>query len=350
MRTGGLDAEAGQENLATRALNMMRRRKGRGKVEHDEGAEDEDSLEAGAVWHVRGRLSNPFTGACVALVEGVELTKSLGSGTPAGQTAREIVTREGIQSYGSCVSNKFYALFDPETGKPLYSFRHTPIARRRKVQPFVAFSRILTHMLRPNGQLMVVSEGDDSDTPLSEGRESPESKGPAVVPVLAEAVHTECVEEGQAKGTRKGPLNVGKSRSRRVFNINFFISGRQAEGRGKQRRYWGNKWVGFGPAPPPDYGCKESYTYAGEGDSAVLTYNRYGECPAWYGPGKMCSLDVQAKRLPSYDLVPEHIRSLVAEVVPQLLQLDKSNAGKVKPPRLRSRDRFWKLWQPKYIE
>ena len=72
----------------------------------------------------------------------------------------------------------------------------------------------------------------------------------------------------------------------------------------------GNKWIGFGPTPPPDYGCKESYNYvqstqpqkALKGSSSnssssggLLTYHRYGECPSWYGPGKMCSLDIQVR-------------------------------------------------------
>jgi hypothetical protein len=88
------------------------------------------------------------------------------------------------------------------------------------------------------------------------------------------------------------------------------------------QRVSNNKWVAFGPTPPPQYGCKESYTYlegssgqALEGHGGVMSYHRYSECPSWYMPGRMCSLDVQATRVSDFEkvgslalLVPSRLR------------------------------------------
>lgn len=62
------------------------------------------------------------------------------------------------------------------------------------------------------------------------------------------------------------------------------------------------KLVGFsarGPSSPSlaraqrGLKCRESYTYAD--DTAV--YSRFGECPAWVGPGKLCALDLGLRKL-----------------------------------------------------
>mmetsp|Transcript_9524 Transcript_9524/g.31108 ORF Transcript_9524/g.31108 Transcript_9524/m.31108 type:complete len:256 (-) Transcript_9524:61-828(-) len=36
--------------------------------------------------------------------------------------------------------------------------------------------------------------------------------------------------------------------------------------------------------------CRESYVF--DLNDKVLTYSRFGECPAWVGPGKLCALDL----------------------------------------------------------
>ena len=41
--------------------------------------------------------------------------------------------------------------------------------------------------------------------------------------------------------------------------------------------------------------CRETYTLQGD----VLTYSRFGECPAWVGPGKLCALDLTMRPSPA---------------------------------------------------
>ena len=48
----------------------------------------------------------------------------------------------------------------------------------------------------------------------------------------------------------------------------------------------------------------------------MMSYTRYGECPTWYGTGRMCGLDIQAKRVDSFESLPARLRVKVREVDP----------------------------------
>ena len=142
----------------------------------------------------------------------------------------------------------------------------------------------------------------------------------------------------------------------------------------------GGRWIAFGSPPPRAHGCKEVYSYvtgsgagriggseAGEGGGrekrgagklrlpwlakrkrddevngaaggsgntaltpasssstsgrnggggGLMSYTRYGECPTWYGTGRMCGLDVQAKRVDSFASLPAKLRQKVLEMDP----------------------------------
>ncbi len=78
-----------------------------------------------------------------------------------------------------------------------------------------------------------------------------------------------------------------------------------------EQQYRGlGKWVSFGPSSSPKYGCKETYKYElnndDESEEHTISYHRLGECPSWYGPGRMCTLDMLARRVPSLKEVRGH--------------------------------------------
>ena len=54
----------------------------------------------------------------------------------------------------------------------------------------------------------------------------------------------------------------------------------------------------------------------GGGGGGFMSYTRYGECPTWYGTGRMCGLDVQAKRVDSFASLPAKLRQRVLETDP----------------------------------
>lgn len=55
----------------------------------------------------------------------------------------------------------------------------------------------------------------------------------------------------------------------------------------------------------------------GRGSGGLMSYTRYGECPTWYGTGRMCGLDVQARRVDSFASLPAKLRKKVLEVDPE---------------------------------
>ncbi|KAJ1460497.1 hypothetical protein M885DRAFT_509499 [Pelagophyceae sp. CCMP2097] len=65
--------------------------------------------------------------------------------------------------------------------------------------------------------------------------------------------------------------------------------------------------------------CRESYAIRPRwlGRPPVVTYCRFGECPAWAGPGKLCALDVTLKRTSLRDL-PEHLRRSANQLIDDL--------------------------------
>lgn len=55
----------------------------------------------------------------------------------------------------------------------------------------------------------------------------------------------------------------------------------------------------------------------GGGGGGLMSYTRYGECPTWYGTGRMCGLDVQAKQVDSFASLPAKLRKKVLEIDPE---------------------------------
>lgn len=168
---------------------------------------------------------------------------------------------------------------------------------------------------------------------------------------------------------------------RRVFNLHFFVEARTPKEERELKRWQerpGAQWIAFGTPPPRAHGCKEVYSYitgggrgegggkgrGGEitglreeggklklpwfsdrksdmpdpgvtagsnggmalssassspsrGSGGLMSYTRYGECPTWYGTGRMCGLDVQAKRVDSFASLPAKLKQKVLEVDPE---------------------------------
>lgn len=47
---------------------------------------------------------------------------------------------------------------DPETGDPMEHFRNTPVEKKQVVRTYERFSQIVSHLLQPNGRVLVISE------------------------------------------------------------------------------------------------------------------------------------------------------------------------------------------------
>ena len=47
---------------------------------------------------------------------------------------------------------------EPATGEPMEHFRNTPVEKKQPVRTYERFSQVVSHLLQPNGRLLVVSE------------------------------------------------------------------------------------------------------------------------------------------------------------------------------------------------
>lgn len=47
---------------------------------------------------------------------------------------------------------------DPATGEPMDHFRNTPVEKKQAVRTYERFSQVVSHLLQPNGRVLVVSE------------------------------------------------------------------------------------------------------------------------------------------------------------------------------------------------
>lgn len=276
------------------------------------------------------------------------------------------------------------------------TYRNTPVDRKVPVRTYESLSQVVSHVLKPSGRVLVISEwggrsvkvsellllvarqgrddsGSASTTGLAErwvaARYLPRDSSPlfcvphgtrpmgiptdamesslfhaSAVNPQAETVNRNGVEEigGGGSGPGGSGGRGGGAAPRRVFNLHFFVEARTPkEERELKRRLNrpGSKWVAFGSTPPRSQGCKEAYSYVtGTGDGApaepernggperqrrkptsslgLMSYTRYGECPSWYGAGRMCGLDLQAKRIESFAALPAKLRRKVLEVDP----------------------------------
>lgn len=166
----------------------------------------------------------------------------------------------------------------------------------------------------------------------------------------------------KGRGT-SGRSSPPSSSPRRVFNLHFFVEARTPKEERELKRWLdrpGARWIAFGSPPPPAHGCKEAYSYvsggadgdetkptrgkgknrsaaaaaaaggggdggggpgspssSSRGTGGLMSYTRYGECPTWYGTGRMCGLDVQAKRVDSFESLPARLREKVRELDPE---------------------------------
>jgi hypothetical protein len=64
------------------------------------------------------------------------------------------------------------------------------------------------------------------------------------------------------------------------------------------------------------FGARETYLYQILNDNTcTVRYTRYGEGPIWYGPGRMCTLELTGKRVQDMSELPTLVAKLAAERV-----------------------------------
>lgn len=63
------------------------------------------------------------------------------------------------------------------------------------------------------------------------------------------------------------------------------------------------------------FGARETYQYSFDNYRCSVRYTRYGEAPVWYGPGRLCTLELTGRRVRDWNELPPLVARLATERV-----------------------------------
>ena len=328
------------------------------------GSDDEDGTADGvALWVYEGALWDPLEGRKVANVEGIEIVRQISSvGDSRNPENKKKYRNEcGELEVGPLISHP-NATFDHAStilSRKLFCYKAPDSSRKQqqqllqsiKVRPNAPTRRI------PTKQAVAVYE--TATTFIARGKE-----------LIA---HTEWPDRQSIWGraTRNSPPSSDEYDSNGK-NFDFTIYARQKSANKKKEQLFDltqepvadtedpahiisspkrSKLIEFGTSSSTGkdkFGAREAYSYniqglSGSGDgmlqrmglnrvsvndrACTVRYTRYGEGPPFFGPGRICSLELQGRRISSLDEMPPLIRSLIANrMSPQFLSSYKDTA------------------------
>ena len=300
-----------------------------------------------ARWIYKGRLSNPITGATICGVEGVEVVRSISLSCLESKTEDEnedenesahkvnsacVGAKKILSSFLSPIVNRVYlsrkifAYTDP-SGSVLQSYQHVPGGKVRKLgegDGWVGWEGVSGYFDRGRGGegkgAMVTVFGDGSyvigkiDYGVSGGGDGNDQD--VIPPVTATASATATTTSSSDNNENINlsvfsrfypPFSASKAGSK-VREI--LAEQRGDDVRGEGRR----KLIMFGKDRKHKFGARERYVFfrkgedQGEGrggrrwrrirkEKNLVEYSRLGECPGWYGPNRMCLLELEGRRV-----------------------------------------------------
>jgi hypothetical protein len=246
-------------------------------------------------WASEGRLTNPLTGDVIALVQGLEVVRPLARSRRAGviadlEAARGLKAFQELEAKGTweaaaiVLATKVFVYVDPASGKPLDVYRPRRRGRGTRLPPCVWQPQAIAYVLE-EGRLRLMEEVPEGAL-LSVREQSPRPYGGGG-PADAFRRRFELMITMWPGATAKPPLS---------------------------------SLIQFGPSRS-NPACRERYSLVGPGplplqSTARLSYVRLGEGPWWCGAGRVCQLELHARRYSRYEGVPRSLRQLIEERAP----------------------------------
>lgn len=218
------------------------------------------------VWYHKGVLRNSISGDEIAGVEGVEWM-SLVSSQPLQYASKKI----------------FVYVNKSNRSEPLSSFRQSPSAPARTVNPIRVLEEIVT---------IIPSQDRHSDFNASiawpGGREIFVRKGS--IQMKGDSLEVKSI---LTAGRKSGPLRRWVS----FVSPSVDAQGRSHEHYKLSARY---RWMDVLRIFP----------------KVSMSYRRFGESPAWYAIGKGCLVELTGTRLPSTQAIPSSVQQLISTLLP----------------------------------
>lgn len=261
-----------------------------------------------AVWVYTGSLHDPLTGNEIATVEGLELVQNLGEGGDGSCGAEEAqqgrcslarwkrrcrkfqvaeAAAETTDFRGTVLSRKLFCYTEPATGLLLETVRTRrggPVTRLPLNQAVTAYDTAvsclesadktwLLHTEWPRGAVVWGRATSRKRSGFKDARSTS-----ATIGTDSDAVEFSVFTRAQTKPLRAEDLRPTAEASdstaspARSALVQFGASKQESNHR---------------------YGARETFHFTGDD---TVRYTRYGESPVWYGPSRMCQVELTGKR------------------------------------------------------
>ncbi|GKY94861.1 hypothetical protein MPSEU_000451000 [Mayamaea pseudoterrestris] len=279
-----------------------------------------------SIWSYKGALYDPLNGNKIANVQGLELVRCLAE-TDSSLASKERYRRRcgdlaapmtvaasdsQIEYAGTMLSRKLFCYTRTDSdNKLLESIRLRPRSPLQVIpadQAATVYDVATTYIQRgmewiahtewPDGRAVCTSTQIDA----SEDEEWRTNKR------SARSIEFTSYARPQAKGRLRlpdltAPITTSKDSSRSQSTI--------SPKRSALVQFGTSKAENLGK-----FGARETYLYQLINDKAcTVRYTRYGEAPIWYGPGRMCTLELTGKRVEDMSEIPSLVAKLASERV-----------------------------------
>jgi hypothetical protein len=298
-----------------------------------------------AVWAYQGRLVDPLNGLTIANVQGVELVRCLAVTDPTSAQRERYKRRAGdlamastlasasqspnLEYAGTLLSRKLFCYTSPnnndDSNRLLRKVRLRPTSPERNI---------------PVNQAAAVY---DTATTYCQVSSNAAPGGGAASSNPLWALHTE-YSDGRSLWTT---TSVQDDELQKLIEFTVYA---RPQPLWKQRLDW-KRWLGpaaaasssasssssvispqrsailqLGSSAGTDavgkFGARETYQYNTAFGRCSCRYSRYGEGPAWYGPGRLCTLELSGRRVEAWSDLPSQIAQLVHERVVGFLSVN----------------------------
>jgi hypothetical protein len=305
-----------------------------------------------AVWAYQGRLVDPLNGLTIANVQGVELVRCLAVTDPSGAQRERFKRRAGDLAIASTLASA--------AASPNLEYAGTLLSRKlfcytSPNNPSGLLRKVRLRPTSPERSIPVSQAATVYDTATTFCQVSSPNAANANANAAAAssgggntlwALHTE-YSDGRALWTT---TNVQDDDLQKVLEFTVYA---RPQPLWKQRLDW-KRWLGpaasastttttsssssvvspkrsalvqFGGSAGSDavvgkFGARETYQYSTAFGRCSCRYSRYGEGPAWYGPGRLCTLELSGRRVEAWAELPSQIAQLVHERVVGFLSVN----------------------------
>ena len=275
------------------------------------------------IWAYTGSLYDSVTGNKIVNVEGIELVKTIVSPRSKTQSKEQgasfddlLIARvmQGLEkqnatTVGTVLSRKLFCYIPLDRPRQLLSsMRLRPQGALQAIplsQAAIAYESVVS-FLEQDQRLLCHSE-------FADGRS-----------FWSQCIEKETSEDDRVEFSvviRGGPTSADSENSAPKFQPMFNVT--KSPARSRLIQFGMSQVTGFPAAVREVYeyqlGCRGDWRRIlrrFRGNQPSIRYTRYGEGPAWYGPKRMCVLELRGRRVQNWEDVPPVAAKFAAESIP----------------------------------